>query len=105
MLKAALEGNTDIVKALVDAGADITIKNKNGKTALDCAKSDEIRKILQNAEQIRADYLKDHPESAKGLKETLQSLEEGQQETGEYSVTDKALDPNIVISVTGKARR
>ena len=32
---ASLQKRTDIVKLLIDTGADMTLKNKEGKTALD----------------------------------------------------------------------
>lgn len=44
---AAARGYTDIVKEFVKYGAVLT-KDKNGKTALDLAKNDEIRQILSD---------------------------------------------------------
>ena len=43
----ASKGRTEIVKALLAAGADKTIKNKDGKTALDVAKKEEIKALLR----------------------------------------------------------
>jgi ankyrin repeat protein len=38
LMLAALSGNTEIVNALIQAGADLTLKNFNGKTAAELAK-------------------------------------------------------------------
>eukprot|EP01043_Picozoa_sp_COSAG02_P004668 COSAG02_NODE_123_length_35269_cov_51.697526_24_plen_53_part_00 len=37
MMAAALGGHVEVVKQLLDCGADHTVKNKRGKTALDLA--------------------------------------------------------------------
>lgn len=37
LMFAAIRGNADVAKILVEKGADKTLKNKNGKTALDLA--------------------------------------------------------------------
>ena len=41
--------NPKIVELLVNLGADVTIKDKYGKTAADYARSDEQRNLLQGA--------------------------------------------------------
>ena len=41
------EGHTEIVKALLAAGADKSLKDINGKTALDWAKKEEIKALLR----------------------------------------------------------
>ena len=46
LMWAASFGYADIVQALLAAGADPTIVNNEGKTALDLAKTDEISTIL-----------------------------------------------------------
>ena len=38
-----------MLKALLDAGADAGLKNKQGKTALDVSKNDEVKAVLQEA--------------------------------------------------------
>lgn len=47
LMIASCKGNLEIVKLLVDNGADINIKNNNGKTALDLADSEEIKEVLR----------------------------------------------------------
>ena len=49
LMVAAGKGRIDAVKALIEAGADVNAKNSEGKTALDVAKSDEVKAILQQA--------------------------------------------------------
>ena len=40
-------GHTEIVKVLLAAGADKTITDEAGRTALDWAKTEEIKALLQ----------------------------------------------------------
>ena len=47
LMLAALYGNTDIVQALLEAGADKTIKDYEGKTAYDLTANDQIRSLLK----------------------------------------------------------
>ncbi len=49
LMKAAREGNADIVKLLLKHGASVFVKTSDGKTALDYAKTDEIKEILKEA--------------------------------------------------------
>ena len=47
---AVIKGNKDIVRALVNIGADLNIKDNDNKTALDYAESnnfEEIKKYCQ----------------------------------------------------------
>ena len=44
---AAINGNRDVVLFLISRGADPTIKNQDGKTALQETQDSEIRKSLQ----------------------------------------------------------
>ena len=53
LMRASEMGRTDVVKLLIENGADIFIENKDGKTALDCAKNNEIRKILLKIKEKR----------------------------------------------------
>lgn len=49
LIMAVIKGNKDIVRALVNIGADLNIKDNDNKTALDYAESnnfEEIKKIL-----------------------------------------------------------
>ena len=43
---AASEGNTETVRALLDAGADKSLGNHRGSTALQLASKDEVREML-----------------------------------------------------------
>lgn len=51
LMRAATLGDTEMVQILLEAGADPTLSDINGKTALDFATKPEIRQIL-------AEYLK-----------------------------------------------
>ena len=51
LMLAASQGNAECVKLLLEAGANPDTKDSNGKTALDYAKTDEIRKLLQEHER------------------------------------------------------
>lgn len=57
---AVVRNNSDAVKTLLVAGADVSIVNNDGNTVFDVADGSSIyiREFLKNAEQIRADYLK-----------------------------------------------
>ena len=44
-----MEGHTKIVKLLIDARANLDLKNNRGNTALGLAKTGEIRQILLEA--------------------------------------------------------
>lgn len=46
---ASLKGYTECLQMLLAAGADVTIKDNEGKTAIDVAANDECRKLLQAA--------------------------------------------------------
>ena len=48
-MNASYNGHLKIVKFLIENGADINIKNNDGKTALDLAKTEEIKKVLRKA--------------------------------------------------------
>ena len=48
---ASFYGHLDIVRELLRAGADPTLQNKEGKTARDVAKTDEMRHLLEEAER------------------------------------------------------
>ena len=48
----ALNNHTETVKVLLAAGADKTIKSNTGKTALDVAKTDEIKQLLQAERRV-----------------------------------------------------
>ena len=47
LMNAARKGFVDIIKALLSAKADINLKDKDGKTALDYAATEEIKILLQ----------------------------------------------------------
>jgi ankyrin repeat protein len=46
LMAASLNGNTDIVKLLLEKGANPYLKDKEGKTALDYAGNPEIKNLL-----------------------------------------------------------
>lgn len=48
LILASMNGYNEIVKLLLEHGADPTIKNKEGKTALDLAANDEIKKLIED---------------------------------------------------------
>ncbi len=47
LMMAAMEGHVDVVRDLIAAGADTTLKNKDGKAALDYAATEEIKALLK----------------------------------------------------------
>ena len=49
LMQAVAQGHTDIVKLLLENGADIDIKTHKGHTALNFAKNDEIKNLLLQA--------------------------------------------------------
>ena len=49
LMKVVLWEYKKLVKLLIDAGANIFIKNNTGKTALDLAECNEIKKLLVKA--------------------------------------------------------
>ncbi len=50
---AAEEGCTEIVKILIENGADPLIKDEHGKTPRDLAQDDVIKKLLEEAEETQ----------------------------------------------------
>ncbi|MGL9762250.1 MAG: ankyrin repeat domain-containing protein [Wolbachia sp.] len=50
---AAENGNTEIVKVLLNAKADPLLKNKNGKTPRDLATDENVKQLLEEAENKR----------------------------------------------------
>ena len=47
LMKAAYyNDNPEVVKILIDFGADVNIQNDNGQTALDFARNEEIKQII-----------------------------------------------------------
>ena len=47
LILASINGHTDIVRMLVEKGADLNVKDNRGQTAADKAKNQEIKQILQ----------------------------------------------------------
>jgi ankyrin repeat protein len=47
LLKAAREGNADVVKALIIGGADVNALNTEGDTPLDIAKNEAVKNLLE----------------------------------------------------------
>lgn len=46
LYNATVNDNDDCMKLLFDAGADVSVRDASGKTALDYANTDKIRKLL-----------------------------------------------------------
>jgi uncharacterized protein len=51
LINAVLKEHIELVKLLLDKGADPEIKDFGGKTALEYAKSSEMKELLENAEK------------------------------------------------------
>ena len=49
LMLASMSCYSEIVKELLEKGADVNLKDKDGKTALDYARNMHIRKILKTA--------------------------------------------------------
>ena len=49
MYAVASQNDLEIIKALIDSGADIYVKDNQGKTALDYANNEEVKKIILDA--------------------------------------------------------
>lgn len=47
LIIAVIGGQTEVIKLLLSHGADVNAKGKDGKTAFDCAKTEEIKKLLK----------------------------------------------------------
>ena len=50
-MMAAAMGHADVVKLLFAAKADVNVKDENGKTAFDRAKTDEIKALLNGVKR------------------------------------------------------
>jgi ankyrin repeat protein len=51
LMIASANGHTQIVRLLLDKGANALLKNKFGKSAVDVAAREEIRKLLTDSVQ------------------------------------------------------
>ena len=47
LMAASLNGHTEIVKLLMEKGANQGLKNNEGKTALDYAENSDIKRLLE----------------------------------------------------------
>ena len=47
-MNAAEEGNLENVRALILAGADVNLENKEGETACDLAADEEVKMLLES---------------------------------------------------------
>lgn len=70
--EAAYYDRDENVKALIEGGADVNIQNSGDQIALEMAKNEKIKELIKNANEIRADYLKKHPQNS--LHQTLSDV-------------------------------
>ena len=49
LIMAVINQHVECVEKLIELGADVTIKNNEGKTAIDLTDDDEIKKMLKEA--------------------------------------------------------
>jgi len=49
---ASANGHTDVVKVLLDKGADTSLKNESGKSATEVAANDEIRNLISRISKL-----------------------------------------------------
>jgi len=49
LILAAVWGHTEAVRFFLSRNADVSLRNKDGKTAVDEAKNSDIRQLLRNA--------------------------------------------------------
>lgn len=49
---ATIKGNKEILKLLISHGADISLKSKSGKAAIDYATKPEIKQLLKNSKSV-----------------------------------------------------
>ncbi len=47
-MTACYNGHEEVVEYLISQGAEIGFENGLGETAIDCAETEQIKKILQN---------------------------------------------------------
>lgn len=71
LIKPIYDGHTKTVKTLIELGADVNIKDLWGQSALSCADNLIIKRLIKNANKVRADYLK--KQSKGSLRKTLKS--------------------------------
>mmetsp|Transcript_23696 Transcript_23696/g.32004 ORF Transcript_23696/g.32004 Transcript_23696/m.32004 type:complete len:170 (-) Transcript_23696:113-622(-) len=50
LMIAAREGHTKVVDALISAGADLSVRNMDGKSAAELATTDDVRKLIKDGE-------------------------------------------------------
>ena len=54
LMRAAIEGNNDIVDAMVKAGADVNVKDTDGTTGA-CGGEGQRRRLTQNSADVRSE--------------------------------------------------
>ena len=56
------------IRVLIERGADVCIDDKYGQLPIDQTDYSVVKKLIENAPTIRADYLKNHPTTAQPKK-------------------------------------
>ena len=73
---AVLKNQQDAAIVLVKAGADLSIKNGDGQTPLDCA-SPEIKSLLEYSSSMAAEGPRDPTECAQEMFQSISVLHRG----------------------------
>ncbi|WP_341810741.1 ankyrin repeat domain-containing protein [Wolbachia endosymbiont (group A) of Campoletis raptor] len=83
---AAQNNNKEIVDALIKAGADVNIKDEDGKTPLDLTTNEEIKTLLQPAEESDDGSVGEPATDSEGGQEEEEEEEDSNQSQGEQDI-------------------
>lgn len=87
---AAQNNNKEIVDALIKAGADVNIKDEDGKTPLDLTTNEEIKTLLQPAEESDDGSVGEPATDSEGGQE--EEEEDSNQSQREQDIGEKGAD-------------
>ena len=106
-MRACQGGHADTVKMLIEQGADVKAKNKEGKTSLQWARANghtDVERLLEEAEKLcQQEENEERKPRSPGLRRTL--AREMQREQNVSLMEEYTRGNDISISITNRTLR